>query len=138
MSLTRFGISIESALLAQYDKLIKKLGYKNRSEAIRDLIRDRLVQEKWNAGDEEVVGVITISYSHHTREIAEVLTEMQHTSFRSIISTTHVHLDAHNCMEVILVRGKGRDVKKIADNLISIRGVKHGKLSVTTTQHGMD
>lgn len=133
MSLTRFGISLDKKLLSEFDKLIARKGYANRSEAIRDLIRDNLVKEEWEAGDEETVGTITIVYSHHTRELTDTLTELQHEYHTAIISSLHVHMDEHNCLEAIIVKGKGKDVKKIADKLIGTKGVKHGKLTATTT-----
>jgi CopG family nickel-responsive transcriptional regulator len=133
MSLTRFGISLDKKLLSEFDRLITRKGYANRSEAIRDLIRDNLVKEEWEAGDEETVGTITIVYSHHTRELTDTLTELQHEYHMAIISSLHVHMDEHNCLEAIIVKGKGKDVKKIADKLIGTKGVKHGKLTATTT-----
>ena len=131
--LVRFGVSIDGQLMTKYDSLISRKGYKNRSEAIRDLIRDRLVDEEWEGGDEDTVGTITIVYNHHTRELEHALTDMQHKSFHQIISALHVHLDAHNCLEVLVVKGKSREIRKIADRLIGTRGVKHGKLTMTTT-----
>ncbi len=131
--LVRFGVSIDGQLMKKYDSLIARKGYKNRSEAIRDLIRDRLVGEEWEGGDEDTVGTITLVYNHHTRELDHALTEMQHKSFHQIISALHVHLDAHNCLEVLVVKGKSRELRKIADRLIGARGVKHGKLTMTTT-----
>ncbi len=131
--ITRFGMSIESGLVRKFDALIAKKGYGNRSRAIQDLIRDKLVEDEWEAGDREAVGTITLVYDHHTRELEHALTEMQHRSFHQIISALHVHLDAHNCLEVLVVKGKGQDVRRIADRLIGTRGVKHGKLTVTTT-----
>lgn len=133
MAITRFGISLEKALIERFDSLIRKKGYANRSEAIRDLIRDSLVTEEWEAGNVETVGTITIVYSHHTRELTDTLTDLQHEYHASIVSAMHVHLDAHNCLEALIVRGRGRDIKKIADRLIGTKGVKHGKLTVTTT-----
>jgi CopG family nickel-responsive transcriptional regulator len=129
----RFGVSIDSQLMKKFDALIARKGYENRSEAIRDLIRDRLVEEEWESGDEETVGTITIVYNHHTRELEHALTDMQHQSFHQIVSALHVHLDAHNCLEVLVVKGKSKDIRKIADRLIGTRGVKHGKLAMTTT-----
>ncbi len=129
----RFGISIEEKLLTSYDRLIENKGYMNRSEAIRDLIRAALVESKWEAGDEETVGTVTLVYNHHVRDLSDKLTEQQHSHHDQIISALHVHLDAHNCLEVLVVRGKARDVKKIADELIRVKGVKHGKLVMTTT-----
>jgi len=133
MAITRFGISLERALLKRFDSLIKEKGYANRSEAIRDLIRDSLVQGEWEAGDIETAGTITLVYSHDIKELSDLLTDLQHRYHQSIISTMHIHLDEHNCLEVIVVRGKGRDIKKISDRLVGTKGVKHGKLTVTTT-----
>ncbi|HLC26793.1 MAG TPA: nickel-responsive transcriptional regulator NikR [bacterium] len=133
MSLTRFGISLEEDLLKQFDHLITRKGYSNRSEAIRDLIRDNLVKQEWDAGDREIVGAITLVYSHDTRELTDTLTDMQHHFHNSTVSSMHVHLDEHNCLEVLVVRGKGNEIKKIADRLIGTKGVKHGKLTVTST-----
>ncbi|MCE5193913.1 MAG: nickel-responsive transcriptional regulator NikR [Nitrospiraceae bacterium] len=133
MAITRFGISLDDTLLAEFDRLIAKKGYANRSEAIRDLIRDNIVKQEWEAGDKEAVGTITIVYSHHTRELADTLTDIQHEYHASIVSAMHVHLDAHNCLEALVVRGRGKDIKKIADRLIGTKGVKHGKLIATTT-----
>ena len=133
MAIIRFGISIENPLLERFDSLIKRKGYSNRSEAIRDLIRDSLVMEEWESATAETVGTITIVYSHDTRELADTLTDLQHRYLDSIVSSMHIHLDAHNCLEVIVVKGKAKDIKAIADRLIGTKGVKHGKLSVTTT-----
>jgi CopG family nickel-responsive transcriptional regulator len=131
--ISRFGVSIDSQLIRKFDALINKKGYPTRSEAIRDMIRDYLVEQEWEAGDQDTVGTITIVYNHHTRELEHALTDMQHKSFHQIISALHVHLDAHNCLEVLVVKGKSRDIRQIADRLIGTRGVKHGKLTMTTT-----
>ncbi len=133
MAIIRFGISLDNALLKRFDSLIKRKGYSNRSEAVRDLIRDSLVMEEWESATAETVGTITIVYSHDTRELADTLTDLQHRYLDSIVSSMHIHLDAHNCLEVIVVKGKAKDIKAIADRLIGTKGVKHGKLSVTTT-----
>jgi CopG family transcriptional regulator, nickel-responsive regulator len=132
-SLTRFGVSIDSQLIKKFDALIAKKGYTTRSEAIRDMIRDDLVEQEWEAEDRETVGTITLVYNHHTRELDHALTDLQHQSFHQIISALHVHLDAHNCLEVMVVKGKSREIRNIADRLIGTRGVKHGKLTTTTT-----
>jgi len=129
----RFGVSIPDELLRGLDKLAGKKGYANRSEAIRDLIRDRFVEEEWAAVKGEVIGTITLVYNHHSHELADKLTDLQHTYCRNIISSTHIHLDQHNCLEVLIVRGKGRKIKEIADRLIATKGVKHGKLVMTST-----
>lgn len=131
--ITRFGVSIDDQLIRKFDALIDRKGYGTRSEAIRDMIRDSLVEQEWESDQRETVGTITIVYNHHTRELEHALTDMQHKSFHQIISTLHVHLDAHNCLEVMVVKGKSQDIKKIADRLIGTRGVKHGKLAMTTT-----
>ena len=128
----RFGVSMNAELLEKFDALIKEKGYQNRSEAIRDLVREQLVETEWEAGTQEVVGAITIIYNHHTREITDRLTELQHHYHQSIISTLHVHLDEHNCLEAMVVRGKSGLIREIADRLISTKGVKHGKLTTTS------
>jgi len=129
----RFGVSIDSQLIKKFDSLIGRKGYATRSEAIRDMIRDSLVEREWESEERETVGTITLVYNHHTRELEHALTDMQHKSFHQIISTLHVHLDAHNCLEVLVVKGSSREIKHIADRLIGTRGVKHGKLTMTTT-----
>lgn len=131
--LTRFGISIDDRLLKRFDALIADKGYGNRSEAIRDLIRAALVEEQWAREDEETVGTVTLVYDHHTRELSDKLTEQQHSHHHAIISALHVHLDARNCLEVVVVKGKTREVRRLADELIGTRGVKHGKLVTSTT-----
>lgn len=133
MEITRFGVSIDDDLLSKFDGLIERKGYTNRSEAIRDLIRDSLVQTEWESASQETIGTITIVYNSHTRELADVLTQLQHHHYKSIISTTHIHLDDGNCLEVLIVRGRGEDIRHISDRLTSARGVKHGRLSLTTT-----
>ncbi len=129
----RFGVSIDESLLRQFDELIQDKGYQNRSEAVRDLMRDALVERQWTREDEETVGTVTLVYDHHTRDLADKLTEHQHSHHHAIISVLHVHLDAHNCLEVAVVRGTAREVRRLADELIGTKGVKHGKLVTTTT-----
>lgn len=131
--LSRIGVAIDSDLLKQFDELIAKRGYTNRSEAFRDLIRDELVREVWEQPESLVVGTVTLVYNHHVRMLSEKLTDMQHESFHNILSTLHVHLDHDNCLEVLIVRGKAEAVRRIADALISTKGVKHGRLTITTT-----
>jgi len=133
MAIIRFGVSLDELLLERFDSVIAKKGYANRSEAIRDLIRDSLVMEEWETSAAETVGTITIVYSHETRELTDTLTDLQHRYHSSIISAMHIHLDQHNCLEVIVVKGRAKDIKAIADRLIGTKGVKHGKLTVTTT-----
>lgn len=134
---TRFGISMSSELLNKFDSLIESKGYTNRSEAIRDLIRDYLVEQEWQE-DQETIGTVTMVYNHHVRELTESLTAIQHEYYNFIISSMHVHIDEHNCLEIAIIRGRGSKVKEVADRLISVRGVKHGKLIMTTTGKGLD
>jgi CopG family nickel-responsive transcriptional regulator len=129
---TRFGVSIEERLLKTFDRLIAHKGYQNRSEALRDLIRDSLVQKEREEGNQEMVGTVVIVYNHHSRELSRKLTQMQHDHLKSILSTLHIHLDEHHCLEVLVVRGKGKELRKISDQLIGTKGVKHGSLSLTT------
>jgi CopG family nickel-responsive transcriptional regulator len=131
--LSRIGVAIDSELLEQFDRLIGKRGYTNRSEAFRDLIRDELVQKSWESPESNVVGTVTLVYDHHVRLLNEKLTDLQHEFHRSILSTLHIHLDHDNCLEVLVVRGKAAAVQKIADTLISTKGVKHGRLTLTTS-----
>lgn len=135
---TRFGVSIENSLLKKFDSLIRETGYKNRSEAIRDLIREFLVEEEWKDEKRETVGILGIVFSHDMREITKTLNRIQHQHIDTIISSTHIHLDHHNCLEVIVLRGKSSLIRKTADALLSTRHVKHGKLIMTTTGEGID
>lgn len=131
--LIRFGISIEESLLKKFDRHIQERAYTNRSEALRDLIRNELVQREWAKSTAESVGTITLIYDHHVRELTSVLTDIQHNYNASVISSMHVHLDQHNCLEVLAVIGKPQILREIADRLISTKGVKHGKLVTTTS-----
>ena len=133
----RFGISIDERLLTKFDDLIGAKGYSNRSEAIRDLIRNALVEEEWGRGNEETVGTVSLIYDHHTRDLSDKLTEHQHTHHKEIISALHVHLDAHHCLEVVVIKGKAKNIKRLAEGLIGTKGVKHGQLMTTTTGKGL-
>ena len=133
----RFGISIDERLLKRFDSLIDEKGYINRSEAIRDLIRNALVEEEWARENQEMVGTVSLVYDHHTRDLADKLTEHQHSHHKEIISALHVHLDAHHCMEVVVIKGKANKIKKLAEELIGTKGVKHGKLMASTTGKGL-
>lgn len=126
--LARIGVAIESELLDKFDKLIEGRGYASRSEAFRDLIRAELNAETVSAPNAKVVGTLTLLYDHHVRMLSEKLTEMQHEHHDAIVSTLHVHLDHHNCLEVIVLRGKAADVQAIAARLIAAKGVKQGRL----------
>ena len=131
--IVRFGVSMEKKLLEDFDELISRKEYTNRSEAVRDLIRDRLVEEEWRTEKKEMIGTVTLVYNHHTRRLSDTLTDLQHHFHSLIISTMHVHLDEENCLEILAVKGMADKIKAVADKLISIRGVKHGKLTMTTT-----
>ena len=131
MAVVRFGVSLEEPLLREFDELIRRKGYSNRSQAIRDLIRDLLVREAWEAGEGEVAGTITIVYRHDVPGIMERLTELQHKFLGKVVSTLHVHLDEHHCLEVVVARGKPDEVRRIADMLISMKGVLHGGMVAT-------
>lgn len=133
--LERIGISLEDELLAQFDRLIAGKGYVNRSEAVRDLIRDALVQREWleSTGREEKVAVVTLVYDHDSSSLAQKLAHIQHENHRAVVSTLHVHLDPHNCLEVLVLRGRASDIVAMGDNLVSTKGVKYGKIVPATT-----
>ena len=130
--LVRFGVSLEKPLLERFDALIRDRQYTNRSEALRDLIRRELVRKEWREGG-EVAGAITLIYDHHTRDLMAKVTDTQHDFQKVIISTQHIHLDHRNCLEIIAARGKADDVQRLADALTSIKGVRHGTLSMSST-----
>lgn len=131
--LTRFGVSLDEELLEPFDVLCAVKGYSNRSEAIRDLIRKALVAEEWHQADGQGAGTLTLVYDHHKNDLARRLTQMQHDEHDIIIATLHVHLDHHNCLEVLILKGEAARVRALADKLISCKGVKHGTFSGTTT-----
>jgi len=124
---------LESSLLEKFDRLNEQTGYKNRSEAIRDLIREKLVNEEWRSSEQETVGVFSLIYDHHQRELNKTLTSIQHNHLDVIVSSTHIHIDRHNCLEVIILRGKADVIKKITNEIASTKGVKHGALNMTST-----
>lgn len=130
--LKRFTISMEQNLLNDFDTYMRQHHYQNRSEAIRDLIRTRFVQNEWSA-DKDVMGVISLVYDHHKHQLQEKITELQHDHHHQIVSTTHVHMDHNNCLEVIIIRGQAGEVQQLADNLIALRGVRYGKLAMSST-----
>lgn len=132
MKLIRFGVSLPEKLSKRFDTLIKGKKYSNRSEAIRDLIRKSLVEEEIEA-DALVVGVLNLLYDHHKRELQDKLTEFQHDNHEMFISTTHVHLDHDNCLEVILLKGRAGEIKKLAEQMIAVKGIKHGQVFMTST-----
>ncbi len=130
--LTRFGVSLEAGLLDKFDRLIKERKYTCRSEALRDLIREELVQKQWQMGA-EIAGAITLIYDHHQRELVDKLMDIQHDFGATIISSSHIHLDHNNCLEIIAVKGSPGEARKLTDSLRSVKGVKHGVLSMSTT-----
>jgi CopG family transcriptional regulator, nickel-responsive regulator len=130
-NLSRIGIALDSDLLKRFDRSIEKSGYTNRSEAFRDLIRDRLVREQTAAPDATVVGTVTLIYDHHAHGITEKLTEAQHEQHELVVSTSHAHLDLDSCLEVLIVHGKAARVEHFADLLIGLKGVQHGRLVMT-------
>jgi CopG family nickel-responsive transcriptional regulator len=134
--LSRIGVAIDTGLLEKFDRLISERGYTNRSEAFRDLIRDDLVRKDAESPDSQVIGTVTLVYDHHVRLLQEKLTAIQHDHHHSILSTLHVHLDHDNCLEVLVVRGRSEEVRKVAGVLIGTKGVKHGRLVITTTGAG--
>lgn len=130
----RVGVSLEQALLGQFDKLIEKQGYTNRSEAVRDLIRDSLSREKLaNPAATAVAGVFLV-YDHHSTKLADKLLKLQHNHLLQVIAATHVHLDHHNCLEVIILKGKVKDVEELANRMTSLKGVKLGRLNVMSVE----
>jgi len=137
----RIGISLEKELLERFDKLITRRGYSNRSEAVRDLIRDQLVQEEWSErekDDAEKVAVVTLVYDHESSSIAQRLTHIQHEHHGVVVSALHVHLDAHNCLEVLILRGRADVIVPMGESLVGTKGVKYGKVVPATTGHGLD
>ena len=129
--LARIGVAIDADLLAEFDDLIARRSYTNRSEAFRDMIREELLETAGESPESAVVGTITMVYDHHVRLLSDKLVDMQHDHHDLVLSTLHVHLDHHNCLEVLVVKGKSVEVRKLADALISTKGVKHGKLTLT-------
>lgn len=130
--LVRFGVSLDQHLLDAFDRHIERRKYTNRSEALRDLIRNNLVGQEWD-DNKETVGTITFVYDHHVRDLTSKLTDIQHDHHGQILSGMHVHLDHTHCLEVLVVKGKGSEIRNVADTLMSVKGVKHGKLTMTTT-----
>lgn len=128
----RYTVSMDGRLLERFDKVIEEQGYANRSEAIRDLIRSTLVDDEWDKASGKVAATVTLVFDHHTRELFDRLTEVQHHHSKTVVASTHVHLDNDNCLEVIILRGDCEDVKHLAQNLVAMKGIKHGKAVFTT------
>ena len=130
-NITRFGVSIEPDLLKKFDKIIKKKGYANRSEAIRDLLRKNLIRDVKKNPDAESIGTLTMIYDHHTGNLTNKLLDLQHDHTKEILSTTHIHIDHNNCLEVLVLKGKTGKIQKLSDNIKSLKGIKHGELVIT-------
>ena len=129
----RIGISLEKDLLAQFDALIQSKGYSNRSEAVRDLIRDKLVEQEWSAPKGEAVATVLLVYEHEGMDLSQRMTSLEHEEFHRVVASMHVHMDHDNCLEILVLRGPGREIQKLGERLISLRGVKHGRFITGTT-----
>ena len=127
----RFSVSLDGSLLDDLDAMVAEKGFSNRSQAIADMVRHRLVEHRAELGSGEMAGTITLVYDHHKPHVQAALTEIQHDHHDLIVSTLHVHLDHHNCLEVLVVRGEAKTIRRIADELLATKGVKHGRLTIT-------
>ena len=136
--LKRFGVSLNSNLLKKFDSLIKKRGYASRSEAIRDLIREKLIEEEWKNADSETVGVFSYIYDHHKPDLTAEINSIQHGHLELIRSSSHFHIDHNNCLEVVILDGRSGDIKRITDKLMSLKGIKHGRLIMTSRGDSID
>jgi CopG family nickel-responsive transcriptional regulator len=132
-SVERIGVSLDRELLEAFDRLVARRGYDNRSEAIRDLIRDRLVENQWDEGGGESVAAVSIVYDHHSSDLSRRLTALQHDTYLTVLSTVHFHLDHHNCLEIIVLKGEVAELRRIADRLTTLKGVKVGRVSYLST-----
>lgn len=133
--LVRFGVAMDTQLLDQFDHLIKVSGYRNRSEAFRDLVRERLVRQEWDLMGCDQLGTLTLIYNHHTPNLSERINTIQHRHHPLVISTMHIHLENDYCLEVMAVRGQSAEIRKFSDYLLSLKGVIHGQLVMTATGH---
>ena len=131
-NITRFGVSIEPELLEKFDAIIKKKGYANRSEALRDLIRANIIQEQKANPNHKGIGTLTILYDHHSGPLTERLLKFQHEHYQQILTTSHIHVDHDNCLEVLILQGKMGDVQTLADKIKALKGIKHGELVLTS------
>ncbi len=129
----RFGVSMDAELLAKFDSLARRKGAANRSEALRDLVRDALVEERWHSGKGEVMAAVVIVYDHETRDLNTRLNHIQHEYPRVVVSSLHIHIDQHECMEIIVMRGKAPLLSELGYRIIGTRGVLHGRLVASTT-----
>ncbi len=138
MALIRFGVSIDEDLLERFDREVVLRGYANRSEAIRDLIRNQLVESDWSGEDEEVAGTITLVYKHHVRGLNDLLLDLQHRYHDLILSVMHVHLSHDRCLEVLVIKGRAAEAREVAARLLGVKGVIHGKLTATSAGDNLD
>lgn len=128
----RFGVSMEDDLLQRFDRLIDERGYETRSDAVRHLVREALVAAEWEAGDGPAMATVSLVYDHHDHDIGHKLVHLQHDHVTQVVSSLHVHIDERNCLEVIVLRGRARDIRTLGEALVSAKGIKHGKLMLTT------
>ena len=135
--LKRFSIAVDDELLARFNTLLENARYENRSEAIRDLIRDALVREEWESDDALTTGTVVLVYDHHKHDLMKKLTDIQHESVDLLVASLHTHLDEHHCQEIIVMRGSVAEMKRVANRLISTNGVKHGRMLPSTTGKGI-
>ncbi len=135
--MTRFGVSVEEELISAFDRLIARRGYANRSEAIRDLMRKTLVEKAWDA-NAETVATVTLVYDHHDPGLEAVLTEIQHESHKSVVASEHTHLNRHDCLEVVILKGRAKVIRDLADRLIAAKGVKHGEVVTTAAGKALE
>lgn len=133
-TLKRFGISMEGSLLRRFDSLVKQRGYENRSEAIRDLVREALIQQTWEDGEQIIAGSILLFYDHHQRNLMEEMTKIQHSVHDVILATTHFHLNHDSCLELIVVKGKAKDIQELSNKLTSLKGVSYGNFTVAPVE----
>ena len=133
MKIRRFGVSLEEDLLKELDVIAKRGKFPNRSQLIRFLIRKNLVEEAWR-GNQEVSGAVVLIYDHHKRELISKSIDIQHNFAHIILATQHIHLDHRNCLEIIALKGKASTLRELADKLISLKGVKHGRLVISATE----
>jgi CopG family nickel-responsive transcriptional regulator len=130
---TRFSVSLPNSLLAELDRRVVQRGYSSRSEFVRDLIRARMVEDRWEAGAEDVVGVLTIGYDHHQRGLLQKIVDLHHSQYVHILCTTHVHLDRHNCLETVIIKGRPGEIERIAGSSAGLRGVRFAELTKAAT-----
>jgi CopG family nickel-responsive transcriptional regulator len=125
----RFCVSLQETLLEELDKKVINKGYPSRSELVRDLIREKLVDDSWSGGKDEVVGVLTLIYDHHQRELSQKMIELQHQKYVNILCNTHVHIDHHNCLETIIIKGDAQTIENLSIQIGGLKGVKFSKLT---------